>query len=104
MTVLNLLIQAGSSDEIGKIFSLVSSLESAFPILTGPILTLIYNSTLDAFPGASYLYLSGINFASGLLMLLVRHWTKGEAAYTRVRPEEEEESESAPAVPAEQQH
>lgn len=37
--------------EIGKIFSLVSSLDSLIPIVIGPGLTWLYNATIDFFPG-----------------------------------------------------
>lgn len=40
------------ADELGRIFSLVASLEACVPLITSPIMTLIYNSTLDFFPGA----------------------------------------------------
>ena len=41
--------------EIGTIFSLVSSLDSLVPILVGPGLTELYNSTIDYFPGKAAL-------------------------------------------------
>ena len=37
--------------EIGRIFSLVSSLDSLIPIIIGPGLTGLYNATIDIFPG-----------------------------------------------------
>ena len=41
--------------ELGKIFSMVASLEAAVPLFAAPIFTFVYNHTLDSFPGAVFL-------------------------------------------------
>ena len=46
--------------EIGKIFSLVSSVDSAVPLVVSPALTAIYNATIDTFPGAFFTLISAI--------------------------------------------
>ena len=40
-----------AKSEIGRIFSLVSSLDSLVPIVVSPALTELYNATIDYFPG-----------------------------------------------------
>ena len=41
--------------ELGKIFSMVASLEAAVPLFAAPLFTFVYNHTLDSFPGAVFL-------------------------------------------------
>lgn len=40
------------SCEIGKIYSMTTSMESLAPIGSAPIYTFIYNYTIDTYPGA----------------------------------------------------
>ncbi|XP_020717052.1 proton-coupled folate transporter isoform X2 [Ceratitis capitata] len=39
------------SNEIGKVYSLASSLQTLTPLLSAPLYTLVYNQTLDFYPG-----------------------------------------------------
>lgn len=50
------------SCEIGKIYSMTTSMESLAPIGAAPMYTLIYNYTLDKYPGA-------FNFFSAIIYL-----------------------------------
>ena len=52
------------AEELGRIFSLVASLEACVPLVTSPIMTIVYNNTLEYFPGA-------ILLISALLYLLI---------------------------------
>ena len=42
-----------SKSEVGRIFSLISSLDSLIPIMIAPGLTELYKVTIDFFPGKS---------------------------------------------------
>jgi hypothetical protein len=41
-------------DELGKVFSLIASLDSSAPLLASVFFTLIFTQTLDFFPGAVF--------------------------------------------------
>ena len=45
-----------AKSEIGRIFSLVSSLDSLVPIVVSPALTELYNATIDYFPGMDAIF------------------------------------------------
>lgn len=51
------------SNEIGKIYSMTTSMESLAPITSAPIYTFIYNYTIDSYPGA-------FNFFSATMYLM----------------------------------
>ncbi|KAK7793072.1 hypothetical protein R5R35_013516 [Gryllus longicercus] len=55
--------------DIGKVFSIVASVESLVPIAAGPVYTLLYNGTIQSFPGAFFLLSAGL-FAVDVLLLL----------------------------------
>ena len=48
-------MQVVVKSELGKIFSMVASLEAAVPLFAAPLFTFVYNHTLDSFPGAVFL-------------------------------------------------
>ncbi|CAG2067194.1 unnamed protein product [Timema podura] len=54
--------------EVGKVFSLTTSLEAITPLVAGPIYTLLYNSTLNYFPGALYVLSAAMFLADVILM------------------------------------
>ncbi|XP_071543562.1 proton-coupled folate transporter-like [Panulirus ornatus] len=47
-----------ASDELGSVYSVVGMGEALFPVLFTPFYTLIYNSTLDVFPGTIFIFTS----------------------------------------------
>nr|CAD7457945.1 unnamed protein product [Timema tahoe] len=57
--------------EVGKVFALTSSLEAITPLAAGPIYTLLYNSTLNYFPGALYVLSAAMFLADVILMGVV---------------------------------
>uniref|UniRef100_A0A7G3B2D9 Putative transporter add1 major facilitator superfamily protein n=1 Tax=Lutzomyia longipalpis TaxID=7200 RepID=A0A7G3B2D9_LUTLO len=57
--------------DIGKIFSLVTALESISPIISTPLFTLIYTSTIDTFPSAFNAVSTGGTFLCFLWMLII---------------------------------
>jgi len=55
-----------NKSDLGKIYSLLGSLEAAVPLLAAPLFTVVYNSTLETFPGAVFLVQASIFAVSGL--------------------------------------
>jgi hypothetical protein len=47
--------------ELGKVFSLLSSLESAVPLIISPLIVNIYKSTIDHFAGTIFIVFSAIS-------------------------------------------
>ncbi|XP_064095307.1 probable peptidoglycan muropeptide transporter SLC46 [Macrobrachium nipponense] len=42
-------------EEIGKVFSMTAAFETAVPLMSSPVYTLVYNNSITSFPGAVYL-------------------------------------------------
>lgn len=57
------------SCEIGKIYSMTTSMESLAPIGAAPIYTFIYNYTIDTYPGA-FNFFSAICYLYCILLLM----------------------------------
>jgi MFS transporter, PCFT/HCP family, solute carrier family 46 (folate transporter), member 1 len=57
--------------EIGKVFSITSSLEALLSAVSSPIYAFVYNKTFTTFAGAYFLITSGASFVSLLLVLAV---------------------------------
>jgi len=55
--------------ELGKIFSMVASLEAAVPLFAAPLFTFVYNHTLDSFPGAVFLVQASLFVLSCLIFI-----------------------------------
>jgi len=55
--------------ELGKIFSMVASLEAAVPLFAAPLFTFVYNHTLDSFPGAVFLVQASLFLLSCLIFI-----------------------------------
>ena len=66
----SLITKTVAPNELGQVFAFISSLESILPLVSDPVYTLVYNATLQAFPGTVYL----IGAASSFLMLLSFTW------------------------------
>jgi hypothetical protein len=84
--------KVGDKSEIGKIFSLVSSLESVVPLIVMPGLTLLYNKTINFFPGSVYVVIAAIFFFNIINFFVVSRILKkyeGQT-YGDLREEEEE--------------
>ncbi|XP_068219406.1 probable peptidoglycan muropeptide transporter SLC46 [Palaemon carinicauda] len=45
-------------EEIGKVFSMTAAFEAAVPLMSSPLYTLVYNTSIKSFPGAVYLMTS----------------------------------------------
>ncbi|XP_053687663.1 tetracycline resistance protein, class D [Sabethes cyaneus] len=59
-------------NDIGKIFSLTTSIESLTPLISAPVYTFVYKKTLPWFPGAFNLISATVYFFCLCLMILVR--------------------------------
>jgi len=46
--------------ELGKVYSLLASLEASVPLFATPLFTYVYNSTIESLPGAVFLVLAAI--------------------------------------------
>jgi len=57
--------------EIGKVFSLLSSLENCVPLFITPIVTEIYQGTLAYFPGAFFLFSSSCYALACILLVII---------------------------------
>ena len=51
----SLLSKVVPATELGKVFTMLGCLEAAVPLIASPILTIVYNNTLNTFPGSVYL-------------------------------------------------
>ncbi|XP_050096471.1 proton-coupled folate transporter-like [Anopheles aquasalis] len=58
--------------DIGKIFSLTTSIESLTPLASAPLYTYVYKSTLSWYPGAFNLITASVYFLCFCLLLFVR--------------------------------
>ena len=65
------LSKVAPADELGAIFSLLASLEASVPLMTSPLMTLVYNSTLTTFPGAIMLLSAGLYVAITINLSIV---------------------------------
>ena len=57
--------------DLGKVYTLLGCLEAAIPLAASPLLTVIYNNSLDTFPGAVYLAGAGFMMGDPVLFLVV---------------------------------
>ena len=55
--------------ELGKVYTFLGSLEALTPLATSPLLTVIFNSSLDTIPGA--VYIAKAVFISAVLILFL---------------------------------
>ena len=80
IVIRSLLSKCVSPAELGKIFSLLASLEAAVPLFAAPLFSLVYTATLDSWPGAVFAVQAGIFVLSGLgftyIHRLLRHNTE----------------------------
>lgn len=53
---------------LGKVYAVISSLQTLSPLASAPVYTGIYNSTLVSYPGAFYFLSSALYFANFLLI------------------------------------
>ena len=71
VTIRSMISKVGPEEDLGKIFSLVSSLEATSPIISSPLLSFVYNSSIETFPGAVYLVQCGFFLIVGIVIAYV---------------------------------
>ena len=58
--------------EVGRVFSSLSLVSALSPFLARPLYSLVYNATLDTFPGAFLVFTGAIILAAMAIMSLVK--------------------------------
>ncbi|XP_023327444.1 solute carrier family 46 member 3 isoform X2 [Eurytemora carolleeae] len=71
IVIRSMLSKCVQPSELGKIYSLLASFEAAVPLFASPLFTAVYNSTIDTFPGATFLVLASIFIVSLMLFCYV---------------------------------
>eukprot|EP00092_Neocalanus_flemingeri_P012562 GFUD01013540.1.p1 GENE.GFUD01013540.1~~GFUD01013540.1.p1 ORF type:complete len:490 (+),score=71.29 GFUD01013540.1:897-2366(+) len=72
----SLLSKVVPDTDLGKVYSMLGCLEAAIPLIASPVLTIVYNSTLDTFPGAVYVTEAGIMGMALILFATVAYLMK----------------------------
>jgi MFS-type transporter involved in bile tolerance (Atg22 family) len=57
--------------DLGKVFSILSSLESAAPLLISPIIVTIYKATIDHFAGTIFIVFATLYLLVTLCLIVV---------------------------------
>ena len=60
IVIRSMLSKCVSKAELGKIFSLLASLEAAVPLFASPLFTFVYTQTLDSWTGCVFIVQAGI--------------------------------------------
>lgn len=66
IVIRSMLSKCVNKSDLGKIYSLLASLEAAVPLFASPLFTIVYTSTLETFPGAVFLVQAAIFVVSGI--------------------------------------
>lgn len=89
------------SNELGKIYSLVSCAQTMSPLLSAPLYTFIYNKTLNFYPGFFNFITTGLYLECFCVMILINYYerrvTKRVKA-TEAKNAEKETSENNPTA------
>ena len=59
------------ADELGQVFSVLASLESIVPLMSSSTYNLVYEATIEWFPGCVYLVEAGCSFVIIILLMWV---------------------------------
>ncbi|KAJ6642007.1 hypothetical protein Bhyg_06953 [Pseudolycoriella hygida] len=60
-----------AANEVGKIYSLTTSLESISPLGSAPLYSYVYSNTLGTFPGAFNVISAGLYSINCILLIIV---------------------------------
>jgi len=66
IVIRSMLSKCVNKSDLGKIYSLLASLEAAVPLFAAPLFTIVYTSTLDTFPGSVFLVQAALFVVAGL--------------------------------------
>ena len=86
IVIRSMLSKCVTKAELGKIFSLLASLEALVPMFSAPIFTFIYTNSLETWSGAVFLVQSGIFLVSALGFLSV-YLTLGKSGFSQIHAE-----------------
>ncbi len=93
IVIRSMLSKVSPASDLGKIFSLLACLESVMPVLSIPVLTVVYEATLNNFPGAVYIAMAGIFFAVGTVLSYVHYLlSRPGVRYGNLSEEEDNEN------------
>ena len=71
--------------DLGKVYTLLGCLEAAVPLAASPLLTIIYNNTIDTFTGAVYLAEAGFMLVVlTLFIVIIILFSLHQSRYTSV--------------------
>ncbi len=70
---------------------MLSCLESAVPLMAGPLLSMLYNATIVSFPGATYCAMAAISALMGMIFIAIRLMSRDGMTWAPLVDEEEED-------------
>lgn len=81
-------------NEIAKIYSASTALEAFSGFVAGPLYNVVYENTLETFPGAFFLITTSVFLLSGVLAVAINIWTSKNERILRISEEGGEVNES----------
>jgi len=100
IVIRSMLSKCVTKAELGKIFSLLASLEAAVPLFAAPLFTFVYTKTLETWPGAVFAVQAGIFLiaAVGFLSVYITLRRNGNTEFSELVNDEDEASDSVRSV------
>jgi len=91
IVIRSMLSKCVTKAELGKIFSLLASLEAAVPLFAAPLFTYVYTHTLETWTGAVFIVQAGIFLLAGcgFLFVYLTLLRNGNQGFTELLNEEE---------------
>ena len=77
----SLLSKTVPETDLGKVYTVLGCCEAAVPLASTPLLTLIYNVSLESFPGAVYLAEAGFILTDIILFIIIAVLVKLHSRY-----------------------
>jgi len=71
VVIRSMLSKTVPANELSHVYSVLAAFESIVPLMSSPAFSLLYESTLAAFPGCIYLFASGVLSVALILILIV---------------------------------
>jgi len=100
IVIRSMLSKCVTKAELGKIFSLLASLEAAVPLFAAPLFTFVYTKTLETWPGAVFAVQAGIFLiaAVGFLSVYITLRRNGNTEFTELVNDDDEAGDSVRSV------
>jgi len=97
IVIRSILSKCVSKSELGKVYSVLASLEAAVPLFASPLFTFVYSATLESFLGAVFILQAGLFSICGLGFLYVYFiLTRSGQDYALMVEEESRHNEQLP--------